>query len=86
MRVTMVTTSDNPYDPFTQFDQWYAFDTLQGYNTCSYLARLAKTSPDLSPMDQAIAVEEAVDSIVEMNLLGIYKKVVRETEENDVKV
>ena len=67
MRVTMVTTTDNPYDPFTQFDQWYAFDTIQGYNTCSYLARIAKTSPELSPMDQAIAVEEAVDEIVDMN-------------------
>lgn len=81
MRVTMVTTKDNPYDPFTQFDQWYAYDTLQGYNTCAYLARIAKTSPELSPMDQAIAVEEAVDEIVEMNLLGNYKKLVRDTKE-----
>ncbi len=76
MRDVMVTTTDNPYNPFTQFDQWYDFDMLQGYNTCSYLARIAKTSPDLSPMDQAIAIEEAVDEIVEMNILGIYKKVV----------
>lgn len=84
MRVTMVTTTDNPYDPFTQFDQWYAFDTIQGYNTCSYLARIAKTSPELSPMDQAIAVEEAVDEIVDMNLLGIYKKLVRDTKDLNV--
>lgn len=76
MRDVMVTTTDNPYNPFTQFDQWYDFDIMQGYNTCSYLARIAKTSPDLSPMDQAIAIEEAVDEIVEMNILGIYKKVV----------
>ena len=81
MRVTMVTTKDNPYDPFTQFDQWYAYDTLQGYNTCAYLARIAKTSPELSPIDQAIAVEEAVDEIVEMNLLGNYKKLIRDTKE-----
>lgn len=84
MRVTMVTTTDNPYDPFTQFDQWFAFDTIQGYNTCSYLARIAKTSPELSPMDQAIAIEEAVDEIVDMNLLGIYKKLVRDTKDLDV--
>lgn len=81
MRATMVTTTDNPYDPFTQFDQWYAFDTIQGYNTCSYLARIAKTSPELSPMDQAIAIEEAVDEIVDMNLLGIYKKIVCDTKD-----
>ena len=84
MRVTMVTTTDNPYDPFTQFDQWFAFDTIQGYNTCSYLARIAKTSPELSPMDQAIAIEEAVDEIVDMNLLGIYKKLVRDTKDINV--
>lgn len=84
MRVTMVTTTDNPYDPFTQFDQWFAFDTIQGYNTCSYLARIAKTSPELSPMDQAIAIEEAVDEIVDMNLLGIYKKLVRDTKDLNV--
>ena len=82
MRSVMVTTTDNPYDPFTQFDQWYSFDILQGYNTCSYLARIAKTSPDLSPLDQAIAIEEAVDEIVEMNLLGNYKKVVNEVVDN----
>lgn len=78
MRVAMVTTTDNPYDPITQFDDWYAFDELQGYGTLSYLGRIAKTSQDLSAVDQAIAVEEAVDEIVKMNVLGIYKKVVRE--------
>ena len=31
----MLTTSDNPYNPFTQFDEWQMFDSLQGYNTCS---------------------------------------------------
>ena len=76
MRRVYLTTSDNPFNPHTQFDEWKAFDELQGYNSCSYLARIAKTSDDLSPMDQAIAVEEAIDEIVEMNVLGIYKKFV----------
>ena len=40
----MLTTIDNPYSPFTQFDEWLEFDTLKGYNTCGYLARVAKTS------------------------------------------
>lgn len=76
MRKVYLTTTDNPFNPDTQFDEWKAFDDIQGYNTCSYLARITKTSDDLSPLDQAIAVEEAIDEIVELNILGIYKKFV----------
>lgn len=74
----MLTTTDNPYDPFTQFDSWQAFDEDKGYYTCSYLARIAKTSDELSEEDEAIAIESAMDEIVELNILGIYKKVERE--------
>ena len=78
MRIVALTTTDNPYNPITQFDEWRAFDEQQGYYSCEYLARVAKTSDDLSPLDQAIAIEEAIDEIVELNLLGKYKKVVLE--------
>lgn len=71
----MVTTIDNPFNPFTQFREWYEFDTEKGYDTCSYLSRLIKSSPFLSEKDQNLAQEQAIDSIVELNVLGIYKKV-----------
>ena len=73
----MVTTTDNPWDPFTQFDEWYAFDVRSGYNTCGYLARLARSSYELSEADQRVAINEAVEQIVKENILGIYKKVTR---------
>lgn len=73
----MLTTTDNPYDPFTQFNDWFAFDRQKGYNTCEYLGKLAYTSPDLSALDQQLSIEIAIDSIVELNLTGLYKKVVR---------
>jgi len=79
MRQVALTTTDNPYNPITQFDEWQAYDEQAGYYTCSYLARIAKTSNELSPLDQAIDIEQAIDEIVEMNLLGNYKKVVMET-------
>ena len=44
----MLTTVDNPYDPFTQFDEWLMFDEDHGYHTCSYLARIAKDTDGLS--------------------------------------
>ena len=77
MEVAMLTTIDNPFDPFEQFDEWYAFDTQKGYYSCDYVARLAYTSPELSALDQAQAIESAIDRIVALNLSGVYKKVKR---------
>lgn len=74
----MLTTIDNPFDPFTQFDDWYTFDQDHQYYTCEYLARIAKSSPELSSLDERIAIESAIDEIVKLNVLGIYKKVTKE--------
>ena len=79
MRQVMLTTTDNPYDPYIQFDDWFAFDRQMGYFTCEYLGRLAYISPDLSAAEQQIAVETAIDSIIENDIFGIYKKVVKYT-------
>lgn len=73
----MLTTVDNPFDPFTQFDEWFSFDEAAGYHTCGYLARITRSSDALSESDQALAVEQAIDEIVEFNVLGIYRKVSR---------
>jgi hypothetical protein len=75
MEELFVTTIDNPFSPFTEFDEWFAFDTEKGYNTCAYLARIAKTSIELSDEDQNQAINDAVNEIVRMNVLGIYKRV-----------
>lgn len=67
----MLTTTDNPYNPFTHWDEWYAFDEVKGYHTCSYLARLVRTSDDLSEADQNEAIENAMNEILSMNLTGV---------------
>ena len=74
----MVTTIDNHYDYFTQFDEWYAFDISHGYDTCGYLARIANVASDMSEEVQNRIINDAVDEICRMNLLGIYKKVTKE--------
>lgn len=71
----MLTTSDNPYNPFTQFDDWYAYDVAIGHNTCSYLSRIAKSSDELSETEEIIAINEAIDEILELNITGLYVKV-----------
>ena len=71
----MLTTIDNPYNPFIQFDEWFQFDQRSGYNTTEYLARLTFSSHDLSEVDQDDAIEQAIDVIVRENINGMYKKV-----------
>ena len=73
----MITTEDNPFSPFDQFEQWYTFDRKKGYHTPSLLARTTHTSSTLSIVDQERAIDLAIDEIVEMNVTGLYKKVKR---------
>lgn len=73
----MLTTVDNPFDPFTQFDEWLEYDIAMGYNTSSFLDRISNVSNDLSLPDQALAVQQAIDEIVEENVSGMWRKVAR---------
>lgn len=82
-RQCMLTTTDNPYDPFDEWDNWYAFDFHAGYHTPGFLARIVITSDELSLPDQHAAIEAAIDEIVEENVTGLYKKVERDFEEVD---
>lgn len=77
MEVTEVflTTIDNPYDFFDDFDRWYAYDTTHGYNTCSLIDRLANTSTEDSRETYNKEIERAVDKIVKWNIPGVYKKI-----------
>ena len=78
MKVSMLTTLDNPFSPFTQFELWRAFDEQKGYNSCGYVARIANTSDELSEEDQAIDIEAAIDEIVVLNPFGVHIKVTSE--------
>lgn len=71
----MLTTFDNPYNPFTQFDQWFLFDTEKGYNTCDYLGRVTKTSDEFTDEEYNQAIEAAIDEIIKYDFMNIYKKI-----------
>ena len=74
MSDVFITTHDNPFDYFKQFDEWYNFDQQKGYGTLEYVARLAKLSPDLSDEEQQIELEKVFDSMIEWNG-NFYRKV-----------
>lgn len=75
MVACMLTTFDNPFDPFDQFDSWLQFDLDKGYNSCAYLDRIAKTSEQLSDYENEKEIERAIDEIILYDFMNIYKKV-----------
>ena len=75
MKAVMLTTIDNPFDPFTDYDKWEQFDRAKGYHSNSLLARVAHISDELSEEQEAYEIEQAINEIVKENLSGIHRKV-----------
>ena len=75
----MLTTIDNPFDPFEQFTSWFLFDVEKGYNSSSRLARIAKLSDDMTEKEVNEEIERAIDEIIKYDFMNIYKKVKRST-------
>lgn len=76
-RKVSITTIDNPYDPFEDFDHWLQFDTEKGYYTSSTLARLTHLNDDMTQLEEDKEVERAIDRLIEIDPLDIYIKVTR---------
>lgn len=74
----MLTTVDNPYNPFKQFDLWYLYDISKGYNSSAYLARIARTSDQFTDEENNEEVERAIDEIIKYDFTNLYKKVRKE--------
>jgi len=71
----LITTIDNPYNPWTNWDQWYAYDEIAGYHTCSYLDRVMSTSDQLSDEEYNKEYDEAVDEIIRYDITNKYAKI-----------
>lgn len=76
----MLSTIDNPFDPFEQFTSWFLFDVEKGYDSCSLLARILSKNEvsvysDLSQKEIDDATEQAIDEIIQHDPLNIYIRV-----------
>lgn len=71
----MLSTVDNPFNPFTNWDEWYKYDTEKGYNTSGLLARLSFTSNGLPESINQEILNLTVDEIIKDDELGLYIKV-----------
>lgn len=78
MKRVYLTTNDNPYDPETEFALWYSFDKQNNYDSCEYLARIARTSDQLSDEENEAEIENAIDEIIRLDFRNVYKKLVKQ--------
>ena len=89
-RAVMLTTTDNPYNPFKNFDEWYMYDLEKGYNSCSYLARIAEISDEMSEeevlleteteIEEKKDIERAIDEIIKYDFMKVRKKIYSDEE------
>ena len=73
----LLTTIDNPYNPFDDFASWYMFDCEKGYKTCEYVARITKCNPEMTQNEEDTETERVYDEIIKIDPFDIYKKVYR---------
>lgn len=71
----MLSTKDNPYNPFTEWKDWLLYDVENGWNSCGTLARMAKTSNSLTEEENKEEIERAIDRIIELDPLQMHIKV-----------
>jgi hypothetical protein len=79
----MLTTFDNPYNPFDDFTKWWLWDVTHGYNSCALLARVSGNKDELTDEEQSASIEKAIDSIIDCDFFHVYKKVKSENESSD---
>lgn len=75
----MLTTTDNPWNPFTHWDEWYSYDETAGYHTTALLGRVAVSSNELSEYDQELEITRAINEIVSENVSGMHRKVTKDS-------
>lgn len=66
-----ITTTDNPYNPLTDYDKWESFDRQKGYGTSEYLARVVRTTNEFGDGNYANDIERAIDEMVLLNIIGL---------------
>lgn len=69
----MLTTIDNPYDPYNQYDQWLDWDHAHGYFTQEYMGRLANVPMDTDGDDLDAITDRVIQFILQNDSENIYK-------------
>ena len=75
----MLTTIDNPFDPFEDFTSWMLFDKEKGYDSSERLMRIAKLSDDMTQKEVDDEIERAINEIIKYDFMNIYRKITQKS-------
>lgn len=71
----VLTTTDNPYNPKTDYDKWKSWDEDNGYDTERLIARLVDMEGEID-IDDNIKMNDTMDKVIhdilENDVLNIY--------------
>ena len=70
----MLTTFDNPFNPFVDFSSWYMFDCEKDHNTSSRLARIMNIDSEMTQKEIEEERNRAMNLIVEYDLEDTFFK------------
>jgi len=84
MKAPMLTTKDNPYNPFEDFESWFRFDVEKGYNTCEKIARLVQTDETMSDFEETETIVQGLNDLIKLDPFHIYKVVFDEEDKQFV--
>lgn len=75
----MLSTIDNPFNPFENFHDWFLFDIEKGYKCCEIVDRIVNIPPRCSKKEEIIATNAAIDRFIDLDPFGIYIRVANPT-------
>ena len=75
-RSFMPTTFDNEWNPWTNFDEWDAYDRMMGYHTWEKVALLMPDSDQISEIEEESATNFAIEELINL-MPAVWTKVYR---------
>ena len=78
-----LSTSDNPFKPFENFNNWFAFDRKNNYNSLELIAKFAFASENLGNFQEKLAILQAMRTIIRYNVSGKHVILVQRAPDSD---
>ena len=75
----MLSTVDNPYNPFDQFNLWLMFDKEKGYDSCERLARFVHLKEEMTQKEIEEEIDRAMNELINLDFTNTFIKVTKET-------